>query len=128
VKAAAVALVAASLLAEGNAVFIADDLQAEVVQNRVKWRQVDLDPRAVGYVGLRDCGFLGQLVSIEWPDGRSGPLQVVDCAQSSHLDYLDRIEFAVEVSESEWRSQARVGERGGAWVRVWAMQEGARWK
>ena len=63
-KAAAVALVAASLLAEGNAVFIHDDLQAEVVQNRIRWQQVTPDPRAVGYVGLRDCGLASRSLTL----------------------------------------------------------------
>ncbi len=92
---------------EGCATRYNPGVMDEVVANRVLWRQLDLSLPHDGYIGLQLCEYVGTIVHLSLPDGRTtGPLLVADCGAEAHQNYLDSIDFAVDLS---WELAVRYG-------------------
>lgn len=118
------------LIAEGKATRYRPGLMQTVIANRLKWKhitqgQVDA---AAGFVALQDRAYLGRWILVEWPDGTmTGPYLVVDCGREADQAYLDKIEFAVDLSY-ELAEQHLENINMPLWgVKVWLIEEGAPW-
>lgn len=86
-------------VAEGEATRYNPGVMAQVVENRIRWGQLDLDVPHLGYVALADREYIGERVWIEWPDGRlTGPYLVADCGARHDLPTLAEKGFAVDLS------------------------------
>ena len=122
-------LVAAGLIVSGLATRYAPDTMSEVVQNRVRWGQVDLSVEHDGYVALLDAEHIGRTVYLEMPDGTvSGPHLVADCAQEKHRGSLIERGWAVDLS---YELAMELGVTNGPLpgVRVWDSRPGqVRWQ
>lgn len=92
-------LLAIPPVAEGKATRYDPGLMDQVVENRLTWRQLDLDQAHRDYVALADCAYLNRRALLVLADGRlSGPHLVADCGAAGDQSHLDDIGFAVDLS------------------------------
>jgi len=94
-------ILATSPIAVGKATRYDPGLMQQVVQNRIKWGQLNPNQggRYLGYVAVYDCALIGESVVLELPGGvYSGPHLVADCGAVHDQEYLDSIDFAVDLS------------------------------
>jgi len=95
------------IIAEGKATRYNPGVMEQVVANRLRWGQLNLDRPHAGYVALADCKYLNRMVSLEIPgQGSFGPFLVADCGAEEHQQYLQDIGFAVDLS---WQLAVRFG-------------------
>ena len=86
-------------LAEGKATRYDPGIMARVVDNRVRYGQIDLDVPHRDYVALASCEHLGERVMLVLADGRvSGPHLVADCGAAGDQAHLAAIGFGVDLS------------------------------
>jgi len=103
----AACILLSSPVAEGRATRYAPGVMEQVVDNRLKWGQLNLSQFHDGYVAVRDCRYLDERIWLEWPDGKlSGPHLVADCGAAHDQAYLEEIGFAVDLS---WELAVRYG-------------------
>ena len=92
------------LIDEGKATHYAHGKMDQVVQNRLKWKQITQEQvdSAVGFVATQPDEYLGRNVIIDFGHGLvAGPFLVVDCGQKGHQEWLDKINFAIDL-QWEW--------------------------
>ena len=70
----------------------------EVVENRVRWGQIDLAGGYEGFVALLECEHLNRLVLVSMPDGEMFVGKVADCAAAQDREMLIGRNFAVDLS------------------------------
>ena len=86
-------------VAEGKATRYNPGVMDEVVNNRIKWGQLDLTAPHRGYVALADCDYIGETVFLKVPErGLAGPYLVADCGAQHDQRHLQSIDFAVDLS------------------------------
>lgn len=92
------------LIDEGKATHYNPGIMDDVVQNRLKWKQITQEQvdSAVGFVATQTDEWIGRQVILDFGHGLvAGPFLVVDCGQKGHQAWLDRINFAVDL-QWEW--------------------------
>lgn len=85
----------------GKATRYAPGRMDQVIANRVKWQQLDPSTfgRYRGFVALQDCRHRGKVAWLRLDDGRIvGPYLVADCGAKHDQAWLDKINFAVDLS------------------------------
>jgi len=112
------------MIDEGKATRYSPGVMDQVVMNRVRWGQLDLSQPHVGYVAVADCKYLNQLVVLDMPGyGFIGPVLVADCGAAHDQEYLDSIDFAVDLSwELAQQAQVMNMPRCGVKVYLWQPQ------
>ena len=85
-------------VAEGKATRYGPGVMDIVVENRLKWGQLDLSLPHAGYVALADRQYIGRRVIIEARGRLWGPYLVADCAGENHREQLAQSRFAVDLS------------------------------
>ena len=103
----------------GVATYYNPGVMEQVVENRRAWGQLgEAKSGYVGYVALRDCEDIGRVVWIWWRDEEmlEGPFLVADCASMKDWEYLERIDFAVDV---DWQTAERHDMKAPVPVMVW---------
>lgn len=120
-KAAAITLI---LIASGKATSYSPGVMDSVVQNRIRWGQLDITQPHVGYVALKDKRYIGERVLLEFPGGAiEGPFLVADCGAEEDHELLDYKRFAVDLSYELAVKYGAV--RAPVWgVKVWLISDG----
>ena len=94
----AMLVLGAEPVAEGHATRYNPGVMETVVENRLRWGQLDLSRLHDGHVALADCDRLDDLVWIRWPGGAvSGPHLVTDCGAAHDQARLAASNFAVDL-------------------------------
>ena len=110
-----------AILASGNATFIDERHTPEVVARRLAYGDIDITLPHAGYAALLEPAHIGRLVTVACPSGVVvGPLLVIDCAAGHDREYLDGIDFAVDLfGRSLWDSCVIRGKSAWVDVRPW---------
>lgn len=120
------------VLAEGKPTYRMPARTPEVLRRQVGYGHITQaqveDPDLVGYVGLFDCGRLGQQVGVTWPDGvEEWPLLVVDCRDPRLPPYPDDLDWvlAAEFDRAHWHDRYDWGQFARREpIEVWTLPPG----
>lgn len=110
-----------AILASGNATYVDARHTPEVVARRLAYGDIDITLPHSGYAALLEPGHIGRLVTVACPSGVVvGPLLVIDCGASHDREYLDGINFAVDLfGRALWDTCAVPGVSAWVDVREW---------
>jgi len=115
-----------TLVDEGKATAYNPEIMDRVVANRLKWRHLKQEQvdGALGFVALQG-NYIGKSVLMELPTGELvGPFLVADCGAGKDQAWLDKINFAIDLSYElalKYLPSPRIPLHG---VKVWLISDG----